>query len=350
MGLRIDKALGGRSEIGSRSRAEQLIEAGRVRLHCGGAEGADVVGRAVKPSHRIQEGESFVIEVPAPVPVDLQPFEFSLETVYEDDDLLIIDKPAGLVVHPAAGHATDTLVNALIHRGAGNPTTNPATNFSTNSAANPAAKFAMKFGEQRPGIVHRLDKDTSGLLVIAKNDRTQRALVEQFKSRRIHRRYQAVVWSSNLPERGTIKSFLARHPANRKKFSSVRDSRGHILRDSQVPPSVGKWAVTHFQVAQRAAHGLARLQVQLETGRTHQIRVHLSEMGAAILTDPIYGRSSRQMTTLSKEQREIVEQIPRLCLHAEELGFLHPTSHKELFFKSGWPADLEFWLKRLLVL
>lgn len=302
-GQRIDKALGAHADVGSRSRAEHLIEKGLVKLR----------GSVVKSSYRIQNGDEFEIELPAAEPTELVPSDLPLDIFYEDNDVLVVNKPAGLVVHPAAGHADNTLVNALIQR----------------------PGFHMKFGETRPGIVHRLDKDTSGLLVVAKNDSAQHKLVEQFKSRCIHRRYQAIVIARQLAKKGTIQSFLARHPTDRKKYASVRNEKHQIIRDPKNPPSLGKWAVTHYEVVQSKGD-LHRLRIKLETGRTHQIRVHLSELGAPILADPIYGKPSKD--------------IPRLCLHAEELGFLHPRTGEQLEFHSTWPPDLAVPLARLGIL
>ncbi len=321
VGERIDKALGSHPEVGSRSRAESLIEHGRVQLK----------GRAVKCSYRIETGNEFDVEIVTEAIAELRQLDLDLDILFEDDALIVLHKPAGLVVHPAAGHAEDTLVNALVSR----------------------PGFAMKFGEMRPGIVHRLDKDTSGLLVVAKNDFAQHSLVEQFKARSIHRSYQAIVQASQLPESGTIQSYLARHPTDRKKYASVREHQvkgkgrstsSKILRDPNVPPKIGKWAVTHFQILQSTASGLRRLQVRLETGRTHQIRVHLAEAGASILADPIYGKPTKGLPNL---QAQIVDSLPRLCLHAEVLGFRHPSTGENLEFRASWPQDLQKHLERL---
>lgn len=318
VGQRIDKALGRLPDIGSRSRAEFLIESGHVTKD----------GKPLKASHKIQAGDEYRVEIPPAPAIDLKPYSLSLEILFEDEDVLVINKPGGLVVHPAAGHPEDTLVNALIHR----------------------EGFNMKFGEIRPGIVHRLDKDTSGLLVIAKNDLAQIGLVEQFKARKVKRRYQAVAWSRDLKSHGTIQSFLARHPTDRKRYASVRSTDRSIIRDPSNPPHVGKWAVTHYQVLQKKTNGLCRLGIRLETGRTHQIRVHLSEIGAPILADPIYGKSPASMKGLGKAEQALVESLPRLCLHAEQLGFRHPRTGELLEFHTEWPEDLAPHLQRLGVL
>lgn len=314
IGERIDKALGAHPEVGSRSRAESLIDNGRVLLR----------GQKVKSSYRIQSGDEFLVEIVAEVIQRLRPMDLDLDILFEDNDVIVLNKPAGLVVHPAAGHAEDTLVNALVSR----------------------PGFAMKFGELRPGIVHRLDKDTSGLLVVAKNDRAQQSLVEQFKARTIQRTYQAIVHATQLPESGTFQSFLARHPTDRKKYSSVREN-SKIIRDHSLAPSIGKWAVTHYRTLQSRPNGLRRLSVKLETGRTHQIRVHLAEAGASILADPIYGKTPKG---LPAAPLKIVEGLPRLCLHAEVLGFRHPSNGENLEFRASWPEDLRESLRDLSLL
>lgn len=275
--------------------------------------------RAVKSSHRIEEGDVFHIEIPEAAPTELLPMEMDLEILFEDSSLMVINKPAGLVVHPAAGHQNDTLVNALLHH---------------------SSDFKMNFGENRPGIVHRIDKDTSGLLVIAKNNEIQEALVQQFKSRKVHRRYQAIVASKSLPNLGAITSYLARHPSDRKRYASLRDTQNRIRRDEtpalDMGPTLGKWAKTNYKLIAKNNTGLALVVLKLETGRTHQIRVHLSELNAPVVADPIYNRQSPTHP-----------QFPRLALHAFELGFRHPITNEDLFFVRDWPEDLKPGLQAL---
>lgn len=319
VGQRIDKVLGQHPEIGSRSKAESLISTGQVLLK----------GKAVKSSHRVGEGDEYLIEIPPPEPSELQPLDLDLEVLFEDEDLLVLNKPAGLVVHPAAGHAQDTLVNALLHR---------------------PSNFQMKFGENRPGIVHRLDKDTSGLLVVAKNDFSQDGLVAQFKSRQVHRRYQALILNRGLHQTGSIQSYLGRHPSDRKRFASLRDPQGKIIEAPGLEPNGGKWAKTHYKIVQQRASGLALVVLKLETGRTHQIRVHLSEKGASILADPIYNRVTNcqgKASGLSGEETRLIQELPRLALHAFELGFNHPRSGQPHFFRMDWPEDIRPILKKL---
>lgn len=295
-GTRLDKFIGTVSEVQSRSRAIQLIEAGGVLVN----------GLLVKPSYVLKGNEAVKIEIPELRSEALQPLELDLEILFEDDALLVLNKPPGLVVHPAAGHAQDTLVNALIAH---------------------ADDFAMKFGEHRPGIVHRLDKDTSGIMVVAKTDAAQEGLTTQFKNRTIHRRYLAIVCGIIKQEAGTIKSFLARHPTDRKRFASVRDRQKKIIHDPNRDPGIGKWAHTDYQVLDRHQSGLSYLKLKLHTGRTHQIRVHLSELGFPILGDETYGAPKKARA------------VPRFALHAAELGFVHPINGQSLSFEKPWPDD-----------
>ncbi len=273
--VRVDKFLSGVPEIGSRSKAARLIDLALVKKD----------GQPVKASYRVQAEDNIEIELPEAEPTALQPMKMPLEIVFEDDDCLVINKPAGLVVHPAAGHAQDTLVNALIGQ---------------------INNLSMGFGERRPGIVHRLDKDTSGLLVIAKNDRAHELLARQFKQRTVRRFYWALVFGEPKAKTKTFESMLARHPAQRKKFCSSL---------------IGKRAVTHYETLKSKA-GISLLRCRLETGRTHQIRVHLSEAGHPIIGDRLYG-SPRPLQSLGKRLKSSIEDLHRIGLHACELGFTH---------------------------
>jgi 23S rRNA pseudouridine1911/1915/1917 synthase len=211
------------------------------------------------------------------------------------------------VVHPAAGHAQDTLVNALLAH---------------------STDYSMKFGEQRPGIVHRLDKDTSGIMVVAKTDFVHEALALQFRDRSIKRHYLAVVSGVMNPNKGSVMSFLARHPKDRKRYSSVRDINKKIIRDFKLNSGVGKWAHTDYQVLGYHQAGMSYVKLKLQTGRTHQIRVHLAELGFPILGDQIYGNNNLNS-----------KKVPRLALHASELGFLHPVKKEFLNFQKKWPNE-----------
>lgn len=304
MGLRIDQFLGKVPEIQSRTRAEHLIATNLVQVN----------QRAVKASYRIQLGDQILVQIPTESKSEiLSPLDLKLEILHEDGDIIVLNKPSGLVVHPAAGHAQDTLVNALV---------------------NHSDDFKMKFNQNRPGIVHRLDKDTSGVLVVGKNDFAVENLTQQFKSRSVHRLYEAAVKAQGLPGHGTIQSYLARSPSDRKKYSSLKGAGGKIIREHNPQITLGKWAVTHFTLLKKNLRGQARLELKLETGRTHQIRVHLTEMGWPVLGDPIYGKSSGLNP-------------PRLCLHAKELGFRHPKTDQVLHFFCPWPTDTLKYLSEL---
>lgn len=295
IGLRLDKALCLIPQIISRSQAAQLIEDGHVEVN----------GKKVKPSYLLTATDQLTVTLAPPPPTDLIPWNYPLEIPYEDDDLLVVNKPAGMVVHPAAGHFTETLVNALIAH---------THSLSEGSAAG------------RPGLVHRIDKETSGLLVIAKNNFSHEKLSQQFKARSTDRKYYAVAEGFLRFQKGEIESYLARHPSHRKKFASVRDPKTKKIIMGKDISTTGKWAKTHYKVL-KSQKNLHYLEVKLETGRTHQIRVHLSELGCPIVGDSLYG-SKRELN--------------RFYLHAAELGFEHPRSGQRLFFQIDWPTkDLQ---------
>lgn len=284
-GLRLDKWLSSLEFIPSRSRAAELIARGLVTKG----------GKPLKASYRLQSDDRIAIEIPAPVSSELQPLDAPLDLLFEDEDIVVVNKPAGLVVHPAAGHAQDTLVNILLHH---------------------VGQLSMGFNEGRPGIVHRLDRDTSGVLVVAKNDHAHHFLAEQFRMKTAHRIYWAITHGVPKRSTSTVSSYLARHPKDRKRFASSADQQG-------------KLAITHYKVLQSLPSQISWLECRLETGRTHQIRVHLSESGFPILGDRLYGRKDRYATSLN-----------RVALHACELGFEHPRSHEKMLFRVGWPPEL----------
>lgn len=304
--LRLDRYLASWTEIQSRSRAAQLIDDGCVQVN----------GKAAKASLILKSGDQVLVRFPDVKASELAPYALDLDVVHEDEDLLVVNKPAGLVVHPAAGHASDTLVNALIAQ---------------------AKNLSMGFGENRPGIVHRLDKETSGLLVVAKNDRTQESLAQQFKAREILRSYQAVAFGVPLKEQGSMTSWLARHPVDRKRFASVLGSDRNPLRDPDPESPAGKWAVTNFRKL-KSQHQLTLFELKLETGRTHQIRVHLSEMGHPLVGDSLYGADRKLKSLPSTHIRNQIQSLDRFLLHARELGFKHPSTSKDLHFHVDWPA------------
>ena len=300
-GWRLDRALASALPTLSRERIKALISAGHVRRE-DGALPRDPAGKA-------HAGDRFAVEVPAPRPAHNEAQDLGLTVVYEDDHLIVIDKPAGMVVHPAAGNPDGTLVNALLHHCAGN--------------------LSGIGGVARPGIVHRIDKDTSGLLVAAKTDRAHEGLARQFAAHSIDRRYKAIV--AGLPKGGgTVDANLARSDANRKKVAIVGEGRG-------------KRAVTHYRLEKKLRDS-ALVECRLETGRTHQVRVHMASIGHPLLGDPVYGRS-RPAT------REILKRLgfERQALHAARLGFIHPIDSAPLAFDSEMPDDMQELLSALAV-
>jgi 23S rRNA pseudouridine1911/1915/1917 synthase len=299
--LRIDKALATIEKIATRSQAARLIQQGLIRI----------AGRVLKASYLTVVGDVIDIEIPITMTSVLVPYDFKLVVPYEDDDLLIVDKPAGLVVHPAYGHAQDTLVNALLAH---------------------TSELSQGFNETRPGLVHRIDKDTSGLLVIAKNEEAQRFLAMQFQKKTTHRLYRALAFGKFVEPSGRIESYLRRHPDDRKRVASTP------LREDGT--SEGKLAITHYRVIEYHPTGISLVELRLETGRTHQIRVHLSENGHPIIGDFTYGALKRVKTLKSVHLRKMIEELPRFALHAMELGFVHPKTGNTMRFRAPWPTDL----------
>lgn len=316
VGQRIDKYLGTLPEIMTRSRAAILIKSGRVWLN-------QLITEKVSYILKINDEIEFEIQLDSD-PSELQALNLKLDIFYEDEYLIVLNKPAGLVVHPAAGHAQDTLVNALI---------------------NHTDDLSMKFGENRPGIVHRLDKDTSGLMVVAKTDSVHEALSLQFRNRSIHRYYQAVVFGILPKKFERIQSYLARHPSNRKKYASLVGKDHKVIREQYNNITKGKWAVTDLNVLKENPIGFSFVQLKLHTGRTHQIRVHLSEMGHAIVADELYGQ--KKSTIYRGQLKIMVESFSRLALHAAQIGFEHPKSKENLKFVAPWPEDLRPVLEKL---
>lgn len=278
----------------TRATAQRLIEAGLVTVD----------GKPAKASLKLKGGEAIVIAIPPPAPAEPLPEAIPLDIVYEDADLVVVNKPAGMVVHPAAGNPAGTLVNALLAH---------------------CRDLSGIGGEIRPGIVHRIDKETTGLLVVAKNDRAHEALSRQFREHSIKRVYVALVYGAPKEERGRIEGVIGRHPTERKKMSGK--SRH------------GKPAVTHWRVAGRFP-GMTLLTLRLETGRTHQIRVHLSEAGFPLVGDPVYGGSGRAATIRDPLLKKLVKELGRQALHAKTLGFVHPADGRYLEFDSELPADM----------
>ena len=299
-GERVDRFLGRRLPHLSRTRLKGLIEAGR--LESGGAV-------LTAPARRVKAGQNFAIFVPETAPASIEAQAIALDVVYEDPDIIVIDKPAGMVVHPAPGNPDRTLVNALLaHCGEG---------------------LTGIGGTRRPGIVHRLDKDTSGLLVAAKTQAAHAALVAQFAGRTIERVYEALVWGVPEPRSGEIAGNIGRSPRNRKKMAVL--NRG------------GRPAVTRYRVLRALAGGAAALvECRLLTGRTHQIRVHMTERGHPVIGDPLYGRAGgRRRDSLPEAARAAVRDLKRQALHAKILTFDHPTHGGRLRFRSQFPDELK---------
>ena len=314
--LRVDRFLASRLENFSRSRIQTLIRSGHVR---------DQRGTIRDPGARVKPGDELILDVPPPEPATPQPQELALDVVFEDKDLIVVDKPAGLVVHPAAGHASGTLVNALI--------------------AHCGDSLSGIGGVMRPGIVHRLDKDTSGLLVIAKNDLAHHGLAEQFASHgadgRLERAYLAFAWGTFAPVRGVIDAPLGRSRQNRTKIAVVQH------------PSDGRHARTHYQVVETyhdsdGAVVASQVRLELETGRTHQIRVHLAYKGHPLLGDTTYGAGfAASARRLNPSAQAALSSLGRQALHATLLAFEHPRTGKRLKFESPLPEDMEILRKAL---
>jgi 23S rRNA pseudouridine1911/1915/1917 synthase len=290
-GWRLDRALAAALPTLSRERLKALINAGQVQVE-------DRLER--DPARKMKGSEAVVVSVPAPRPAEAVSQDIPLDIRFEDEHLLVVEKPAGLVVHPAAGNLDGTLVNALLHHCAG--------------------RLSGIGGVARPGIVHRIDKDTSGLLVVAKTDRAHAGLAAQFAKHTIGRRYLAVVAGLPAPPAGRIETNLARSDANRQKIAVVN-------------PPKGKHAITHYRVLE-PLKGAALVECRLETGRTHQVRVHMAHIGHPLLGDPVYGQG---------RQAELCKRLgfARQALHAAELKLEHPITKEMLTFESVAPRDIQ---------
>jgi 23S rRNA pseudouridine1911/1915/1917 synthase len=290
-GWRLDRALAAALPSLSRERLKVLTKAGALTLN----------DKAVRdPAAKVKGDERYTLALPDPEPAHNEPQEIPLPIVYEDEHLLVVDKPAGLVVHPAAGNRDGTLVNALLHHCGGS--------------------LSGIGGVARPGIVHRIDKDTSGLLVVAKHDKAHEGLARQFAAHSIDRRYLAIVSGVPRLAEGTVDAPLARSPQNRKKIAIV---------------SKGKRAVTHWKRLEML-HEAALVECSLETGRTHQVRVHMASIGHPLVGDPVYGRGK-------SVHRDLLNQLDfkRQALHAAHLGFVHPVTKGRLSFDSALPSDMQ---------
>jgi 23S rRNA pseudouridine1911/1915/1917 synthase len=285
----------------TRSAVRRLIDTGFVTVN----------GKPGKPSLKLKGGERISVRIPPPVPAVPVAEQIPLEILFEDDDIIVVNKAAGMVVHPGAGNRGGTLVNALLGH---------------------CRDLSGIGGEIRPGIVHRIDKDTTGILVVAKNDNAHRSLARQFKQHSIKRVYTALVYGSPKQDKGVIDAAIGRHPTDRKKMS------GAARR--------GRHAVTNWRVACRFK-GITLMTITLETGRTHQIRVHLSEAGYPLLGDPVYGGSGRLANVRDPVLRKMIKDLGRQALHAGTLGVIHPTSGEYMEFNADIPEDMAGIIKYL---
>ncbi|NKB44901.1 MAG: RluA family pseudouridine synthase [Alphaproteobacteria bacterium] len=295
-GQRLDRFLNDAVSSLSRTRIKALIESGYATIN----------GQTIEdPNFRVKPNTTLTLTIPEPVEDQPEPQKIALDILYEDDQVVVLNKPAGLVVHPGAGNPDKTLVNALL--------------------AHCGDSLRGIGGVKRPGIVHRIDKDTSGLMIVAKTDIAHREISAQFSAHTIERRYDALIWGVPSPLTDTIEGAIGRSSRNRKKMAVVETG--------------GKEAKTHYQVI--ASYGMlaSHVSCQLETGRTHQIRVHMTGLGHSLIGDQLYGRGTRRgiPDTVGKAVRE----FKRQALHAATIGFSHPTSHKDLRFEVRPPEDFE---------
>ena len=292
----------------SRTKIKNLIEKGYLKINN---------LKVLVPSKKVNIKDKIKLEVPELKKLEIKPYKYKLDIIYEDNDVMVINKPAGLVVHPGAGNFDNTLVNALINY--------DKKNLSSIN------------GELRPGIVHRLDKDTSGIIIVAKNNFAHTHLSNQFNEHSIDRKYIALVWGKLRPQKGEIKTFITRSSKNRQ------------LMD--VSQTKGKLAITNYKTIEIYENSrvptLSLVEYRLKTGRTHQIRVHMKFKGNPILGDKSYKKKLKKLKDVDPELNEIIKKIDRQCLHAKSLGFLHPTKNQRLFFESKLPNDLHKIVKKL---
>lgn len=298
-GSRLDVYLAAQIDGWSRARIQRLIEDADVT----------VGGRAVKPSYKLRAGDSVEVELTAPPATLFTPENIPLEIIYEDDDLIVVNKPAGMIVHPGAGVSSGTLANAL------------AFHFQ---------KLSTRGGAARPGIVHRLDKDTSGLMLVAKNEETHEKLADQFRAREVFKSYVALVHGRIAEEAGRIEQAIARDPRNRTRMAVVRG---------------GRHALSLYRVRQRFER-LTLLEVEIKTGRTHQIRVHLRWLKHPVVGDEVYGEG-RDKSSGDVRVRALITRLGRQFLHAEQLGFRHPRTQEQLRFSAPLPRELSEFLEKL---
>ena len=306
--LRVDVLINKREELISRTRIKNLILKEKLKLN------NETIN---SPAKKVYADDKISLLIPEPKKASLKPYDFKLDIVYEDDDLLVINKPAGIVMHPGAGNYDNTIVNALM-------------NYCGSNLSNIG-------DELRPGIVHRIDKDTSGLVVVAKNNRTHENLSSQFNDHTIKRVYQALVWGKLRPQTGRIETLITRSSKNRQLM--------------QVGLTKGKNAITNYKTLEifenEKIPTFSLIECRLETGRTHQIRVHMSYKGNNILGDKKYKKRFKKFRNINDDLNNLILKLDRQFLHAKTLGFNHPSKNKEVEFTSNLPQDLNTLLKKL---
>ena len=306
--LRLDIFINKREELISRTRIKNLILKEKLKLNNKTID---------SPSKKVSTGDKVSLQIPEPKEASLKPFDFKLEIIYEDLDLLVINKPAGIIMHPGAGNYDKTIVNALIH-------------YNKNS-------LSTIGDELRPGIVHRIDKDTSGLVVIAKNNETHENLSLQFSKHTITRVYQLLIWGKLRPSSGKIDTFITRSSKNRQMM--------------EVSISKGKRAITNYKTIEIFENDktptLSLVECKLETGRTHQIRVHMTHMGNSIMGDGKYKKKYKKLKNIDTNLENLIYKLDRQFLHAKTLGFTHPKTNEEMIFSSILPQELENLVKLL---
>jgi len=306
--LRVDVLINKREELISRTRIKNLILKEKLILN----------NEIIKsPSKKVSTGDKLTLNIPEPEKASLKPYDFKLEIIYEDDDLLVINKPAGIIMHPGAGNYDKTIVNALMH-------------YDKNS-------LSTIGDELRPGIVHRIDKNTSGLIVIAKNNETHESLSKQFADHTITRVYQLLIWGKLRPSSGRVDTFIARSSKNRQLM--------------EVSRSKGKQAITNYKTIEIFENDktptLSLVECKLETGRTHQIRVHMTYMGNSIVGDDKYKKKYKKLKNIDMDLEKLILKLERQFLHAKTLGFVHPKTDEEMIFSSILPQELNNLLKML---
>ena len=306
--LRVDVLINKREELISRTRIKNLILKDKLKLN------DEVI---ISPSKKVMTGDKLTLSIPEPEELSLKPYDFKLEIIYEDEDLLIINKPAGIIMHPGAGNYDKTIVNALMH-------------YDKNSLSNIG-------DELRPGIVHRIDKNTSGLVVIAKNNETHENLSNQFSDHTITRVYQLLIWGKLRPSSGRIETYITRSSKNRQLM--------------EVSQSKGKRAITNYKTIETFENDktptLSLVECKLETGRTHQIRVHMTYMGNSIVGDDKYKKKYKKLKNIDMGLESLISKLDRQFLHAKTLGFIHPRTNEEMVFSSILPQELNNLLKML---